>query len=377
MIQSLLSDGERDALWAGRIVDVDVHVNIPSIEALFPYLDDVWIQHVRQQKWKGPTSAALYPPNAGVTARAEWKPDGARPPASELSLVQQQILDPWHVDHAILNCYVTIDGGPPDLSAALARAINDWLAAEWLERDPRLRASIVLPGPNDPGAMAAEIERLGGHPGFVQAFLPARSGKLYGKRLFWPVFEALVRHDLVGGIHYGGANDGLPPTPSGWPSWYVEEYAGEIQVFESQLINILAEGLFQKFPSLRLSFLESGFTWVPAWMWNLDRNWKGIRREVPWLDRRPFGLVREHVRFSTAPFDASSAEELSHVIRWLGSDDLLMFATDYPHWHDDDMSILLQAVPEEARSKLMYENARSWYKLGDGTISGLRDYDRG
>ena len=45
-----------------------------------------------------------------------------------------------------------------DLSAALCRAINNWLVAEWLDRDPRLRASIVVPV-HSPDLAAEEIER--------------------------------------------------------------------------------------------------------------------------------------------------------------------------------------------------------------------------
>ena len=70
------------------------------------------------------------------------------------------------------------------------------------------------------------------------------------------------------------------------------------------------------------------------------------------------------MRFSVAPIDADSVDELSRVIRWLGSDELLMFATDYPHYHDDNLSVLLDALPEESRAKLMAENARKWYRLG-------------
>jgi len=353
----------RGHVWSGAVVDADVHAVVPSIQSLYPYLDDVWIQHVEEREWRGPTNVLTYPPALLLSAREEWRPAAGNLPASDVSMLQRDLLDPWNVERAIVNCVYSIDGGPPDLSTALASAANDWLIAEWLEVDDRLRASIVLPTRDDPAAMAAEIDRVGGHSGFVQALLPARSGKMYGKRLFWPVFEAIERNDLVAGIHWGGSNDGLPPTPQGWPSWFVEEYVAEIQVFEVQLLSMIAEGVFQKFPSLRVSLLEIGFTWVPMWMWDLDRNWKGIRREVPWLNRPPFEIVRDHVRFTTAPLDAADAAELAPVIEWLGSEKLLMFATDYPHAHGDDLSVLLDATPEAMRPKVMAENAREWYGL--------------
>jgi len=360
-----LTAEHRRKVWDGSIVDVDVNIEVPGIEALFPYLEGVWIQHIREQQWPGPSTQYFYPSNMPSSVRDEWRTPDGQVAASSVGLVREHILDRLDVDYAILNCHFPVDGGPPDFSVALARAANDWLLNEWLSADSRLRASLILPGPNDPAAMAAEIDRAGPRPGFVQAFLPARSGKLYGKRLYWPVFEALERNDLVGGIHIGGGNDGLPPTSSGWPSWYVEEYVAEVQVFESQLISLLGEGTFQKFPRLRLAFLGSGFTWVPGWMWNLDRNWKGIRREVPWLKRRPFEVVRDHVRFCTAPMDGGSiAEELALTIKWLGSDDLLMYGTEYPRDHGDSLDLLIGSLIEDMRAKVMSENARDWYRLG-------------
>lgn len=356
--------------WQGAIIDADVHAVVPSIEALYPYLDPVWHQYIEERRWPGPSPDLFYPPNLPASARAEWRPDDGTVPASRLELLQEHVLDRADVELAILNCVYPIDGGHPDLSAALASAVNDWLAAEWLDRDPRLRASLVLPGRGDPAAMVAEIDRVGWHPGFVQALLPARSGQMYGNRVFWPVLEAIVRNDLVAGIHWGGSNDGLPPTPSGWPSYFIEEYVAEIQVFESQLMNLIAEGTFQKFPTLRVSMLEIGFTWVPMWMWDIDRNWKGMRREVPWLTRPPFEDVRERVRFSTSPLDADSAAELRPIVEWLGSDRMLLYASDYPHAHDDDLSVLLEAMPAEARPRVMAENAREWYRLGTRGASG-------
>jgi predicted TIM-barrel fold metal-dependent hydrolase len=361
-VAALLGEKARTEVWSGPIVDSDVHAVVPSLDALYPYLDDVWKQHIRERGWNGPSTDDTYPPGLPSTARPEWRPADGAVPASSISMLRDDILDPWDVDYAIVNCVYGIDAGPPDLSAALARAANDWLIEEWLDADERLRASIVLPA-GGPAAMAAEIDRVGDHPGFVQALLPVRSGRLYGNRLYHPLFEAVERHDLVAGIHWGGSNDSLPSTPSGQASWYTEEYAAEVQVYQAQLISLIAEGVFQTFPALRVTMLESGFAWVPLWTWDLDRGWKSARREIPWVDRSPFQLIRDHIRFSVAPTDAVSSNQLAPVIKWLGSEDMLMFATDYPHMHDDDLQLLLDAAPESMRPKLMSESAREWYRL--------------
>jgi predicted TIM-barrel fold metal-dependent hydrolase len=70
------------------------------------------------------------------------------------------------------------------------------------------------------------------------------------------------------------------------------------------------------------------------------------------------------MRFTVAPMDAGPAEDMAEIIEWLGSDELLMFATDYPHGHELPFDLLLGAMPEAMRPKLMAENARRLYRLG-------------
>jgi predicted TIM-barrel fold metal-dependent hydrolase len=350
-------------LWSGTVIDVDVHANVPSLAALDPYLEPVWKQFIHERGWKGPVGVTrTYPPRMPGYVRPEWKPDGDRVPASDVDLLREHILDPWNVDRAIVNCYYAIDSiRHPDLASAITRAVNDWLVNEWLDRDPRLRASLVIP-PRSPADAIREVERVGDHPGFVQVLLPVRSDRLYGNRVWHPLYAAMVERDLVMGLHWGGSGEGAP-SPSGWPSWYVEEYAAEMQAYTAQVTSVIAEGVFRSFPGLRMSVLEIGFAWLPGWGWRLDKDWKGLHREIPWLDKAPTSLIREHMRFSTAPIDAGPPEDIARVLRWLDSEELLMFATDYPHEHDDDLGAFLGAMPESMRPKVMAENARSWYRL--------------
>jgi predicted TIM-barrel fold metal-dependent hydrolase len=351
----------RQGIWAEAVIDCDVHANVPSFDALFPYMDPMWVTWAKERLYHGPTWAAtVYPPNAPTTARSEWRPEGC-PPASELSLLREHVLDPWNVDFAVLNCYYGIDNvRHPDWAAAMASAINDWLIDQWFT-EPRLVGSIVVPA-RDPAAMVREIERVGDHPSFRQVLMPVRNDRLYGDRIYHPVYEAMERHDLVLGLHWGGTTEGAP-SPTGWASWFVEEYAAEWGNFAAQIVSLISEGVFKASPRLRVSVLEGGFTWLPSWGWRMNKEWKGLHREVPWLDKPPFDVIREHMRFSIAPADAGPPEAMEQVIEWLGSDDILMFATDYPHGHETDVAALLAVMPESMRSKMMSETARDWYRL--------------
>jgi uncharacterized protein len=358
----MLRDEAGTATTTVALIDCDVHLTVPNVQALFPYLPQHWIEHVEQSVFKG-AGTTYYPPRAPIAARpGSTPPDG--PAGSSLPLLREQALDPLGVDVAITNCLYAIDSlHNPEAAVAFARAVNDWQVAEWLDKEPRLRASIVVPV-QLPELAAAEIARVAGHPGFVQVLLPVRSEHPYGSRLFRPMWEAIAQHNLVAGIHFGGA-PGNPPFPSGWPSYYFEEYAGMAQVFQSQLASIVSEGVLDLFPSVRIALLESGFTWLPGFMWRFDKEWHNLRRLVPWVKRAPSEYIREHVRLTVQPLDAPPLwEQMERTIAQIGGDQMLLFASDYPHLHTaDPLETLLPHLPDALAQKIRGENARALYRL--------------
>ena len=344
------------------VIDCDIHNTPPSIEALFPYLPQFWVEYMTQSAFRGPTDTA-YPAGAPTSMLAGTKPEDG-PPGSSLELLQQQVLDPWNVRVGILNCAYAVESvHNPDTAAALASAVNDWQIEHWLEKDSRLRASIVVPS-QQPEMAAREIDRVGNHPGFIQVFLPARSEALYGNRRYHPIYAAAAHHDLVIGLNFGGS-PGNPPTPAGWPSYYIEEYAGMGQIFQSQVLNIIVEGVFDLFPTLRVALIEGGFTWMPSLMWRMDKEWKGLRREAPWNKQFPSDYVRQHMRLTLQPLDEPpTSEQMLQIIDQMGSDELLMFSTDYPHWQFDTPDEAFPAnLPNNLARKILSENARAFYRL--------------
>ncbi len=137
------------------------------------------------------------------------------------------------------------------------------------------------------------------------------------------------------------------------------------QVFATQLTSIVSEGVFDQFPSVRVAFLESGWTWLPAHMWRFDKEWRNLRRLVPWVRRAPSEYIREHVRLTIQPLDGPQDPRLLlQVVDHLGSDDMLMYASDYPQPVSADAeTTLLQHVPETLARKIRSENARALYRL--------------
>ena len=343
------------------VIDTDIHCNVPSPRALFPYLTAHWQEYITTSAFKGPTDNS-YPLGAPTSALDGTRPPEGGPPASTLQLIQEQVLDPWNVEIGILNCSYSVDSiNAPDTAAAMASAVNDWLIAEWLTQEPRLRATMLIPM-RVPEMAAAEIDRIGDHPGIVQVMLPVIAQSPYGQRRWWPVFEAIERHNLVASVQFGGAS-GLPITSAGWPSHYIEEYVDMAHIFHSQLLSLVSEGTLDKFPSLRFSMIESGWSWLPAFFWRFDKVWKGLRRETPWVRDLPSEYIKDRMRFSLQPLDLPRDPVIvQQIFEQIDSDSLLMFSTDYPHWHFDTPEEALPAgLTDEQRSRILSENARAFY----------------
>ncbi len=347
-----------------RVADCDIHPLPNTLKDLYPFLEKRWRDHLesfgarrRQGIYQGP----IYPKGQPEAARRDAWPSGGRP-GSSLELMRRQHLDANNVELGILTVIAPHPGNyqNPDQSIAMCRAVNDWQVAEWTEKDSRLKASILTAYEHGAAAVA-EIERLADDPNFVQVFLLSRTAQPLGNRCYWPIYEAASKANLPVGVHAFG-NSGFPITSSGWPSYYIEEMAGHAQSCQSQVTSLVLEGVFERFPNLRVVFIESGFGWLPSLSWRLDTHWKKLKSENPALRRLPSEYIREHIWVTTQPMEEPERpRHLLDIFEWIGWDRLL-YSSDYPHWDFDDPARCLPAgVTPAQRDKLFYSNALSLY----------------
>jgi uncharacterized protein len=355
------ADAERAATYAGAI-DCDLHPALPGMSVLLPYLDDYWREMVSVRALdRLNLSLTSYPQNAPLSCRPDWQLDNARKPGSSLQAMQAHVLDRYQPRFGILNClYGAQVLHSEDMAAAFCRATNDWIRDEWLSRDPRLRASIVIPAHNTELAVE-EIRRRASDKRFVQVLMLVMGETTLGRRQLWPIYREAERFGLPIGVHAGSAYR-YAPTASGWPSYYVEDYVAQSMAFENQLQSLISEGVFAKFPKLKVVCIESGLTWLSGFIWRADKTWKGVRAEVPWVNSPPSEIIRNHVRFTVQPIDApDEAEGLLRLIDHVESDDILLFSTDYPHWQFDADAALPSGLPAQLVDKILGTNPLATY----------------
>lgn len=342
-------------------IDCDLHPAVPGLKALLPYFDDYWRDAIVNRGIdRLNLDITAYPSGAPLSGRADWRPARGNP-GSDFDLLRRQALDGFGTRFGILNClHAAQVFHSEDMGAAFCRAINDWLAKEWLGRDPRLRASILVPTQN-PELAVEEIERRARDRRFVQILMLAGDEMPLGRRHYWPIYAAAERHGLPLGIHAGSLYRHAP-TPGGWPSYYLEDYVSYAGGLESTLLSLIAEGVFVKFTRLKAVFIESGFTWLPACLWRFNKTWRGVRSEIPWVDRTPAEVVRDHIRFTLQPVDAPPHPgQLERVLEQMGSEELLLFSTDYPHWQFDGDAVLPAELPRHLLRKILVDNPLKTY----------------
>jgi predicted TIM-barrel fold metal-dependent hydrolase len=350
------------------IADCDIHHSPrDGMKGLYPYLEARWREHLevfgslpRQAFQNGPAYPKSQP---DASRRDAWPPEGGRP-GSSLDFMRSHHLDAHNITLGVLAMIRPHPGSFMNgyLAEAVSRAMNLWQVAEWTAPEPRLKASLLVPY-EDGEASAREIHHWAGHKDYVQVLMLSRTAEPAGQKCYWPIYQAAADVGWPIGVHAFGFG-GYPVSGGGWPSFYMEDMVGHAQSSQSMLTSLVIEGVFERFPTLKIVLIEAGFGWLPSLCWRLDKLFLRMRAELPHLRRLPSEYIREHVWLTTQPMEEPAVRaHAMDTIDWIGWDRLL-FATDYPHWdYDDPSQVLPNTVTEAQRRAFFMDNARGVYSL--------------
>jgi predicted TIM-barrel fold metal-dependent hydrolase len=144
----------------------------------------------------------------------------------------------------------------------------------------------------------------------------------------------------------------------------------------SMVPSLIFEGVFERFPTLRIALIELGWSWAVPYSWRLDSAWKKLRDEVPHLRRKPSEYLREHFWFTTQPIEEperlEDTESVYRMFEDAGFADRLMFSSDYPHWDfDSPYESVPTTFPIERRRRILGQNASKLFKIALKPGSGI------
>jgi uncharacterized protein len=326
-----------------RVVDVDGHV-IEPWDLWFNCFPDR-LKHAAPRK----VQDSMGVPRLMVESRLFPTPEGpGRAPGRILSEEQQQIyrqhiaagsdphlrvpiMDEMGIDVSILLPSQGLVAGSvrdTELASAICATYNNWLANYCRPYEKRL-AGVALVPLMDIDAAVAETRRCIEELGFIAVY--ARPNPIMGRNLLDPYYDPFygeltkLKVNLL--VHEGcgfapDATVGVDRFENGFFSHVISH------PFEQMLacLSIIAGGVLERFPELRVGFMEAGSGWLPYWLERMDEHYEQLQWEVPWLTKLPSEYFRDQC-FVTCEADEPG---LRLFIETIGLQ-CLTYASDFPH----------------------------------------------
>jgi predicted TIM-barrel fold metal-dependent hydrolase len=372
------------AASAQRVIDCDSHVEESAV--VWKYLD---------KKYKDREPIPMkFPYRPGLPAQNSfWLIDGeahpkpnmghgstivGTPPDSQLALqkpysvgsqdltdvaARLKDMDAAGVDVQVQFPSVFIEPltGDVQFEAALMRSYNTWIAETCAQKPDRLKWVAVVPM-NDPAAAVREM-KAARKQGCIGISVHGTVGNLmlHDPR-FDPVWAAALDLDLPVGIHVGWSHPGL--------TWSCDDMysACALSLMFPVVMgfwSFTGGGILDRFPNLRVGFLEAGLEWLPMVLARMDHYYKfGRAVNEPLKTVKPAHdwLKEAQIYLSTEGDD----HLLTHVIETIGADRLMMSA-DMPH---GDVPVDLMPaftrrndVAPDAQRMILGESAARFYKI--------------
>jgi predicted TIM-barrel fold metal-dependent hydrolase len=229
--------------------------------------------------------------------------------------------------------------GDPELAYGVARAHNRGIV-EFCSVDRRLLPTCYVPLMDFERApqMADEAIAMGAAALLVASGCPPTHSPSH--RALDAVWARAQDADIAVVFHVGGTGDlidrhyfvnGLPIPPDfhgGEENFRSVDYMAIPFPPMQTLATMLFDGVFDRFPRLRIGVIEQGAIWVPSWIRQMESAFDAFHRHeerVRALEHRPHDYVRRQMRFTPYP-----TEDAGWIVAQAG-EEVAMFSTDYPH----------------------------------------------
>ena len=348
-------------------IDADGHV-LESDELFSDYLDPTYRN--RTKGW------ALNEDNNrrfivdGVCHPPHPKEISSRKPMTAENRIK--VLDKERVQAAVLFPSATTIATylDPEFADAMVRAHNSWMS-DYVKPYPDRLFFAAPVSINDAGTAIAEARRAVNELGSVAIMIKPNptEGRTLDRSEYDTFYSAvqelgvpLILHEstgcgeTMGGDRYGGIMD--PPS---YVYNHIISHAFE-QMFGA--MSIIAGGVLERFPLLRVGFFEAGCSWVPYWLARLDEHYHHpkLGPYLGGLTMKPSEYFDRQCFVTCDPGDHT----IPLAIQGIGFHKI-MFSTDYPHF-DSSSGVVrdflaLERISNDDRHKILWENAENFFGL--------------
>ncbi|MGW4335747.1 amidohydrolase family protein [Rhodococcus koreensis] len=357
-------------------VDACAFHDWPGTTTLTPFMDSTWRRMMeRSSDPFGPARIKvkpLYPDPRGPWAPDTYPESGM--PGTDFDTFRRQLLDDSSLSHVVLGydeAFLVTAIANHYIGQQVTNAVNVWTEEEWLGRDPRLLAYILISSAL-PEEAAKEIRRAARNERMVGVHLGANVlGKPLGHPIYHPIYQAAADHGLPLVLQVGcdGNAPDLFTAPPGGPIATSGEYqALGARPLASHVVSMIAQGVFEKFKELKVLLIGGGVAWVPDALWRADYRFKSMSHEIPWLRRQPSEYFVDHVRMTTYGFEVPDSSALGPVLRSVpGLDSTIVYASGYPNRDWQKPSAVASLLGEFASDQVFRRTAMDLLGVGSDT----------
>jgi predicted TIM-barrel fold metal-dependent hydrolase len=234
-----------------------------------------------------------------------------------------------------------------EMEVELSTAYNRWIVEQILPHEPRMKAMLYLPF-NTPEAAEAMVKRFLGAPGVVGFLVTSTRYQPVHANEYMRLYAMLEEADMPIGFH----------AHHNWNNEYTRQLNRFISMHAISFVlsnlvhmtNWIINGLPERFPRLKVAWIESGLAWVPFLMQRLDNEYLMRVSEAPLLKRLPSDYMRE-MFYTMQPMETSNLKLLEGTFEAIRADTQLLYASDWPHWDFDVPARLFDLPFLDDRSK--------------------------
>jgi predicted TIM-barrel fold metal-dependent hydrolase len=358
------------------IVDVDSHhVELDSWSEILECIDNPVLRRTGQQmarNWPYAKNLALSNHPPGLTlqdvagriphqARLGETVEAANGEHRDLTLIRRA-LESLSIDVQVVFPQPILEIGlhpNPEVETELIMAYNRWFTERILAAEPRVKSMLALPF-SHPEMCLRAIREFGEKPGVVGFLVTSQRHAGVFQNAYMPVYRELEERGLPLGFH-AGPDYAIGKQMNRFVSVHALSFVTCNMI---HLTNWIMNGLPERFPKLKVVWIESGLAWLPFMMQRLDSEYLMRQSDAPLLRRLPSEYMRE-MFYTSQPMERTNLRLLEATFEAIHAETQLLYSSDWPHW-DFDVPARVADLPfldEQAKRNILGENARKLFRL--------------